>query len=68
VRRFLVAALLALVLVAGLVIHAAAQVEPLKHHACWSPAGPQAVKQWNYLPDGTQPCPTGWQKIDWIDD
>jgi len=66
-RRFVVAALLALLLVGGLVWRAAAQVEPLKHHACHA-GGSQTLRSWYYLPDGNDPCPSGWVKVDWIDD
>jgi hypothetical protein len=66
-RRLVIATLLAVALVAGLVAYAAAQVEPLKHHACYG-AGARPDKAFTYLPNGADPCPFGWTKIDWIDD
>jgi len=66
-RRLAVAAALAATLLAGAIGFARAQVEPLKHHACYANTQ-QDYRNWYYLPDGTDNCPPGHTKIDWVDD
>jgi hypothetical protein len=67
VRRLITAAILAALLVVGIVVYAGAQVVQVKHFACYG-AGPNPSKNFNYLPNPADPCPPGWTKIDWIDD
>jgi hypothetical protein len=60
-------ALVALVLVGGLAVFASAQPVQVKQFACYG-GGPSTLRNFYYLPNGADPCPYGWTKIDWIDD
>jgi hypothetical protein len=39
----------------------------VKHFACYA-GGTTTVRAWYYLPNGADPCPSGYTKIDWLDD
>jgi hypothetical protein len=56
--------------VAATASRADAQVIPGRHFACYPtpPPGGNPWVPWQYLPNGASPCPSGWNKIDWIDD
>ena len=64
-HKIAVAVLGALMLVVGLTWYASAQSP--KHFACYS-GNPQPTRNLWYLPNGADPCPPGWTKIDWVDD
>jgi hypothetical protein len=40
----------------------------IKHFACYAGNSSQPHRAWYYLPNGADPCPTGYVKIDWVDD
>ena len=46
---------------------AIAQSLQVKHFACYSNTQ-GTVRPWYYLPNGADPCPTNYTKIDWLDD
>jgi hypothetical protein len=64
-RLLLVGAVIgALLMLSG---QAVAQSVQVKHFACYA-GGSSTVRPWYYLPNGADPCPTNYTKIDWIDD
>jgi len=76
-RRFIVAALLALVLVVGMVGFAAGQVvasfdaDDSQVSACVAGtdlgSGP-VIRAWSWLAEDRGSCPTGYTRIDWPND
>lgn len=67
-KRLLLVVALAVLLVGGLMWHASAQSVG-KHFACYAAADPTPTKQFRYLPNPADPCPSpSWVKIDWVDD
>jgi hypothetical protein len=69
-QRLLVAAMLAVVLVVGLLGGVAlADHFTVKHTICVAMSDPNPTKLMRYLPNPADPCPgPSWTKEDWIND